>query len=237
MKISAISRVRNEEHVIKDTLDHVANLVDDIYIYDDCSTDNTPDICESHPSVKKVIRGTEWADTSQGRDVSEGVDRQKPYIEAMKSPDKPDYIYCFDADEFADFDGIDFTHDYYRLRLFNFYATEEDKDKTWKERVYMGPEYRDITMLFKPTPRVRFGDREPGGLGGNGLRAGYVKEYGKAFSEKEWEDTCDYYINYFPRWSRKWQARKGKFIHTNSDFGRPLIKWEDRFDESKITRI
>jgi glycosyltransferase involved in cell wall biosynthesis len=119
MKIAGISRVRNEEYIIQNTLKHVSELVDEIYIFDDCSTDRTPDMCEAHPKVKRVFRGKTWATTPWGRQVAEGELRQIPYEEAVRN--NADWVYCFDADEFADFDDIDFTIDAYRLRLFDFY--------------------------------------------------------------------------------------------------------------------
>ena len=227
MRISGIIRVRNEEDIIWNTLVHVANLVDDIYVFDDCSNDNTVSICRSHFKVKKVIRNDYWRTTSAERYIEERRHRQILYQEAIK--EKPDYIYCFDADEFADFEGIDFTADYYRLRLYDFYITPKDIDKTWKEREWMGPEYRDILMLFKPTPRIQFREREPVGVGAKGKKAGFVKHFSKAISVERWEQDCDYYSKYFPRYAKKWENRKGKAIHTASDWGRPLIKWEDRF--------
>ena len=60
------------------------------------------------------------------------------------------------------------------------------------------------------------------------LRAGYVKHYGKAISVEEWEKTCDYYAEWPEPYGSKWAARRGKAIHTESDFGRPLILWEDK---------
>jgi len=53
----------------------------------------------------------------------------------------------------------------------------------------------------------------------------------------EWEKTCDYYINhrgkdFLPEFTEKWKARRGKAIHSKSDFDNPLIKWEDRFDKA-----
>ncbi|MBU4555275.1 MAG: hypothetical protein KJ747_00185, partial [Actinobacteria bacterium] len=60
------------------------------------------------------------------------------------------------------------------------------------------------------------------------MRSGYVKHYGKAISIAEWEVTCDYYIENFPEpYRSKWSARKGCAIHTESDFARPLMSWED----------
>ncbi|NCU33402.1 MAG: hypothetical protein EOM23_10865 [Candidatus Moranbacteria bacterium] len=65
-------------------------------------------------------------------------------------------------------------------------------------------------------------------------KAGYVKHYGKAISIEEWEKTCDYYINErgddqkFKTFKNKWLARRGKAIHTMSDFGSELIQWHER---------
>lgn len=232
MKIIGITRIRNEENIIKNTLDHVGKLVDSIYIYDDCSTDKTIEICKKHPKVKKVIEGKEWKAGAFERNKAEGDLRQIVYEEALK--ENPDYIYYFDADEYADFKGINFTADAYRLRLFDFYITEEDKDKNYLERKYCGPEYRDILMLFKPQKNIRFFQREPSKVKGIIKNAGYVKHYGKAISIEEWEKTCDYYINErwneprFLKFKNKWENRKGKAIHTKSDFNHELITWDER---------
>jgi glycosyltransferase involved in cell wall biosynthesis len=233
MKISGITRVRDEEHIIKDTINHVKSLgVSNIYVYDDCSTDNTPDICESLGC--KVVRGTEWASDPHGRNQAEGNLRTVAYKEALK--DNPDWVYCFDADEFADFDGIDWKADAYKLRLFDFYITEEDKHLSYKDRQWMGEEYRDILMLFRASPLIKFFQRQPRiPEYYNVVQGGWVKHYGKAVSIEEWEKTCDYYINnrggsLLPQFTDKWSERKGKAIHTQSDFGNKLIKWEDRYN-------
>ena len=61
MKIYGLLRVRNEEHIIQDTLNHFDQFcTGGIFIYDDCSTDNTYLICKNHPSVKKIIKGEKW---------------------------------------------------------------------------------------------------------------------------------------------------------------------------------
>jgi len=120
-----ISRVRNESVVIKNTLDHVSRFMDTIIIYDDCSTDATPSICEAHPCVSKVIRGKKWDFTERGRNTAEGSLRQAAYLEALKM--KAAWVYCFDADEYADFSSVDFNDlgvNTYAFRLFNFYITD-----------------------------------------------------------------------------------------------------------------
>ena len=96
----------------------------------------------------------------------------------------------------------------------------------------MGPEYRDIAMIFKVNPNIKLVSRVPKGRGKSEF-GGYVKHYGKAISVEEWDATCNYYINH--RWKdtnpmllQRWKDRVGKAIHDRSDFGNDLIKWEDR---------
>ena len=238
-KILGISRIRNEEGIIKDTLDHVAKLVDCVYIYDDCSTDNTVKICKEHPIVKKVIRGLEWQTDPIKRNIAEGSLRQRVYQEALT--ENPDFIYNFDADEFADFRGIDFKADAYKLRLLDFYITPEDINKNFLDRKWCGPEYRDILMLFRPNPAIRFYQREPRLPSTYKVEyAGWVKHYGKAISIEEFDKTCDYYVkhrggDYLPQFTNKWKDRKGKAVHNYvSDFGANMIQWKDKDKSYKL---
>lgn len=229
-----ISRVRNESSIITKTLDHVSTLVDEVIVYDDCSEDDTPSLCESHPLVSKVIRGTSWDPTPRGRDKAEGTLRDIVYREAIGK--SPDWVYYFDADEYADFSLVDWDDvsiNHYALRLFDFYITAEDIDTPFYDRKWMGPEYRDIPMLFRTDPKLVFKQRIPTGLVGPRKIGGYVKHYGKAISVEEWEKTCKYYIenrgsSFIPMFTNKWKSRVGKAVHTVSDFGSPLITWEDR---------
>lgn len=240
MKIVGVTRVRNEEHIIKNVLNHVAKLVDCIVVYDDASTDKTVEICQRHPKVAIVIENKTWATEPAQRDHAEGSQRQLAY-EIAKEQCGADWIYYFDADEIlepiAPLKSLaERGSDAFTFRLFDFYITEEDKDKSWKERRWMGPEYRDILMFFKVIPGIHFYQREPTGPWKDRLMGGWVKHYGKAISIDEWEKTCDYYVRhiggqYLPKFTRKWEERKGKAIHTESDFGEPLIQWNERVEK------
>lgn len=237
MKV-AITRVRNEELIIEDTIKHVLKTFDKIVALDDYSTDNTREILKTFHEVD-ILTGTgKWETDPVVRQALEGHHRQAPYLHAVKYY-KPDWIYCFDADEFATFENVQWDNPSiggYKLRLFDYYITESDRELSYTSRTKLGPEYRDIPMLFRPNSRLRFNTRVPGGIQNLAQEiGGYVKHYGKAISEQQWEDTCDYYINYL--WepipggttiADKWRARKGKAIHTESDFGRPFIEWQDR---------
>ena len=236
MKIAGITRVRNEEAIIKDTLDHFGKICNaGIYVYDDVSTDKTVEICRTHPAVRDVIIGEVW---NPNRFDAEWQTRQAALARAQQ--DSPDWLIYFDADEriefdfnrlsdpeFADVDAI-------WMRLFDFYITAEDAHLPYSERKWMGCEYRRIVMAFKNSPYLRYHipDQRIVTLPPNArtIDAGYVKHYGKAISIEEWEATCDYYANHFPEpYRTKWLNRKGKAIHTDkSDFGLPLIQWHEK---------
>lgn len=243
MKLIGITRVRNESLIIKNTLDHVSKFVDGIIVCDDASTDDTVSICESHDKVIKVIKNKKWEPSPMGRNRAEGILRQLPYLEALK--EGAEWVYYFDADEYVEFDfnKIDFKSKTtaYSFRLFDFYITEGDVNDDYLTREFMGPEYRDIPMLFKANPKLVFGQRIPSGFS-NPILGGFVKHYGKAISVEEWDKTCEYYINH--RWKNtskelleRWKSRVGKAIHSKSDFNRELIKWSDRTDNNKIVKL
>ena len=107
-------------------------------------------------------------------------------------------------------------------------ASEDETDLGYRDRRWIGPEYRLILCLFRPTPRINFVRRIPLGWAGTVMPAGEVRHYGKAISVDHWEQMCDYYATYVPRYAKKWRGRKGKAVHDKSDFGRPLILWEER---------
>lgn len=239
--ITGITRIRNEESIISNTLDHVAKFVNNVIVYDDCSTDNTVEICENHPIVKYVIKGEKWESNPIERNKAEGVLRHKVY--ALAKHYGAEWVYYFDADEYVEMNQIiDWKFSCYYFRLFDFYITPTDVNVNYLDREWMGPEYRDIPMLFRTDLPILFTQRIPRGLPKEKGFGGYVKHYGKAISVKHWEETCDYYINY--RWKgvnpylqERWLKRKGKAIHIKSDFGNTLINWEDRKNQDLIMKL
>ena len=227
MRIAGITRVRNEEKIIRETLDHFSRWVDAIYVFDDASTDHTADICKNHSFVRSMIKNKKWA---KDRLRAEFETRQA--VLKLARNDNPDYILYFDADERIDWNFLGY-EDYegVKMRLFDFYITEEDEHKPYYKRQWLGPEFREITILFKNRPEYNYTNPDQREILVKKpiLRAGYVKHCGKAISVEEWERTCVYYTKYFPEpYKSKWEKRKGKAIHSLSDFNRPLIKWADK---------
>jgi len=244
MKILGIARIRNEENVILNTLQHLEGFCDEVHILDDASTDNSVEVCRSHKLVTKIIENKVWESDPKKRLLLEGTQRQELYSSCLNSG--ADWIYYFDADEYIEFDRnilTDTTHNAFKLRFFDYYITEQDLDKHYLERKFLGGEYREILTLFKANIHAFFSHREPTIQSANIGCIGNVRHYGKAISVKEWESTCDYYINSLyencgnETISEKWQKRKGKAIHSETDFGTPLINWSDINNPNLIKKI
>ena len=137
--------------------------------------------------------------------------------------------------------------DVIRVPLYDAYMTPNDSNAIKKGtslvnfRQYFGPERCDIAMIWRNISDIAFSGldrREP--LVNDHHRtcvALSCQHYGKALSEQHWEDTCSYYIDHFPwnSYGSKWNDRRGKAVHTKSDFGAELAKWgEDLFNKSVI---
>src|SRR4030042_919630 len=175
MKIKGLTKVRNEEKIIKDTLDHWGKIcTGGIYVYDDVSKDRTPEICEAHPCVNQVIRGEEW---DLDRERAEYMTRQCVLERGKIFAEKDDW-FCY------------------------VYITPEDVLLAdFRERKFVGPEFRTIPFFFRNSPYLgydkpdqRIVNLEPGI---KIIISGIVKHYGKGISIEHWEETCDYYINFY----------------------------------------
>jgi|SaaInlV_125m_DNA_1040241.scaffolds.fasta_scaffold04767_6 glycosyltransferase involved in cell wall biosynthesis len=243
MKIIGLTRIRNESEIIQDTLDHMSTFCSEVIVYDDCSTDNTVDICNEHPIVSTIIKGAVW---SPDRYKEEYANRHELYVQAKKKLLPNDWFVYMDADERIEFDFSKLESfgdkvDAVWMKLFDFYITEDDKDLSYIDRKWMGPEYRNIGMIFRAGTATgwHYNDQRICSTNRNiFVFDGFVKHYGKAISIKEWEKTCNYYATHFPEpYKTKWTNRKGKAIHTISDFGRPLITWEQKEISKHLYKI
>ena len=235
-----LTRMRNEALLLPDTLDHLASQVDAIVAYDDASTDDTVEILRAHPKVGLIVANQAWEEDMAARKLAEG--RHRGLLLEMARAQLPhEWMLCFDPDEritgdFRDFvSSVSEDFDAMRVKLFDAYMTHDDHAsyrqgaKLLNFRRFYGPEQRDILMLWRNRPEIGFAEgdgRTPRGMT-NALTDLYCQHYGKSLSAEHWEETCDYYIRHFPyeTYGKKWMERKGRAIHTESDFGRPLYPW------------
>lgn len=237
------TRLRNEELILRDTLDYVGGQVDAIVAYDDASTDRTLDILRGHPKVALIVTNGSWEEDVKARRLAEGRHRGL-LLQMARARLQFDWMFCFDADERVIGDLRGFAGgprasdcDAVRIRLFDAYLTPDDHAPYRPDlellgfRRFFGPEQRDILMLWRNRSEIFFAEqhaREPGGVE-RVVTDLYCQHYGKSLSVEHWEETCDYYIRHFPfeTYGRKWLDRKGRAIHTQSDFERPLYEWGD----------
>ncbi len=238
----AMTRMRNEALILPDTLDYLSGQVDAIIAYDDASTDDTLAILRAHPKVALIVANKAWEKNVDARKAAEARHRGL-LLDLARERLPHDWTFCFDPDERVAGDLRAFVRDApqacggVRVRLFDAYLTPDDHAPYTSDaalmnfRRFYGPEQRDILMLWRNVPQVHFvdgGGRTPQGIAHIETHL-YCQHYGKSLSVAHWEETCDYYIAHFPydTYGKKWEARKGKAIHTQSDFGRPLYAWGD----------
>lgn len=246
----ALLRVRNEELILEDTLTHIASFADVICAYDDASTDKTREILKSHEKVMLVVQNDYWQPGVENRLLSETRHRGL-LLQKAREQVAFQWCMCCDADEryigpIRQFvtDPVHEKPDAIRIQLFDAYMTEGDDRPYSSElpltnfRRFFGPERRDILMLWKNSDLAHFTGldaREPVVHGVSESRF-FCQHYGKSLSYEHWEATCEYYVKHFPfdSYGQKWAARKGKALHSKSDFDRPLFEWGPSLFENAV---
>ena len=121
--LAGITRVRNESLIIADTLEHYIAVCDHVYLYDDCSTDDTAAIAAGFDRVT-VVRGDYWRPDRRPEET-----RHRKLMLDMAS--EHEWALCFDADERLVGPLPDLTADGYTFRLFDGYLSADTPDHTW----------------------------------------------------------------------------------------------------------
>jgi glycosyltransferase involved in cell wall biosynthesis len=238
--IAGITKVRNEAHIIQDTLDNWAQWCDEIFIYDDVSTDATVEISREHPAVREVI-SSNLIDPDRLR--AEWFNRQAALNAAQRFD--PSWIACFDGDEHLfGFDG-DMLEDpgvsVIATQWHDMYVTPEDEhlpDDRYQERKWCGVEYRQIPFFYRNDPALSFTRPDQRIMNHHRLEwypvNGLIQHWGKGFSKDIWERKCQYYGHEHGLngddgiYAEKWRGRKGGAVHDYvSDGDVDLLLWED----------
>ena len=239
LKIIGMIRERNEALILKDSLDHLSSFVDGIIVFDDASTDSSVSIALDHPAVVEVIVNKKWR---ANRTWEETSNRRLLMKKAQNY--SPEWFFYADADERfegnirhfltklcpPDVSGI-------RISLFDAYMTKNDAlpfqtgDHLLGFRKSFGVERRDILMIWRNDGSAAYiqpDSREPSGIPESKIITKFFcQHYGKSISVEHWDETCNYYVDHFPQYSKKWKQRLGKAIHTKSDFDTQLYPWAE----------
>ena len=235
--VRGIAKVRNEAHIIQDTLDNWAAYCDQgIHVYCDYSTDGTDEICRSHPAVVEVVSSNL---IDPDRERAEWFNRQAVLGSAMRFVTPDDWIVYFDGDEHVgqfdlavlDDPGIGMV----AMESYESHITAEDQHlppHEYAQRRWVAPEWEHCPYFYRchlPLWFHRSDQRTPDlPAGTSKLCHGKLRHLGKAISVAWWEKKCLYYTYVFgPKYAQKWRKRMGQAVHEVSDFGHPLVLWED----------
>ncbi len=90
-KIVAMYRIQNEERWIEKSLEQTSKVCQEIVILDDCSTDNTVNICKKFPKVVDIYERKELLPLDEVRD--------RNLLLQMALKRNPDYVLALDGDE------------------------------------------------------------------------------------------------------------------------------------------
>ena len=209
-------------------------------LYDDASTDDTVGIARKVAGDRlTVIQGTTWQKVRRPEET-----RHRHLVLEKARELGYEWALCFDADERLLGSFPDFSAEGYTFRLFDGYLTQQAQEPFAGELASLprmwGPEYRDILILFRIAASQFIGDgnRCPRTVGRIERAPMYVKHFGKCISVAQWEETCRYYAGpgWPERYRNKWTARMGKALHTVSDFGRPLMTWNELMERPDTWR-
>ncbi|MFC1651546.1 methyltransferase domain-containing protein [Patescibacteria group bacterium] len=254
-KLIGLTRVKDEKMMMQEHLDHMSKFCDEIWVYDDLSSDGTYEIAKKHPKVKKVIQTSKnWKPKKYGI-VSDPLELGKKNQRLMDEASKKsgaDWFVFMDVDEFLDEDLIkelpkmlqNQKHDAICLELYDFFITEKDKDKPYKGdlqaiRPYCGTEYRHQLFLWRNLKGLYFREgthREPDGLKKSRTLYSHhkIKHYGKAKSIEDYKKKAKLYRKYRPQLNKsKFKFTKTAVRKDESDLGK-LITWDELKKNPKL---
>ena len=241
MAVRGITKVRNEAHIIEDTLDNWAQWCDaGIHVYCDDCTDrgSTATICKGHDAVVEVIE-SDLYDTDRER--AEWFHRRQVLHSALRFCNDDDWIVYFDGDEHLEQFDAGLLNDPETKAIacesYDTYITPEDEEHSlwhYDKREWVSQEYEFSPYFYRASLPLDFWKPDqrnmdlPKGVGF--ALHGKVRHWGKGLSVEHWDQKCDYYAEIFgPKYAAKWASRRGNAVKEDmkSDFGFPLVKWED----------
>ncbi|GEM_PF-358790 len=248
-KLIGLTRVRNERMLIKEHLDHLGKYCDEVYVFDDGSTDGTLEIIQKHPQVTGYLANPNWHPSAFcKRDPLRLAWKNRKlfnFARRKSRATRDDWFLYIDSDERFEPDFPKTVqkilnqkqYDTVCFELYDFFITEEDKNLSYQGditalRKYCGTEYRIQQIFFRNLPGVFFPygtHREAFGF--DPRRIWYspfkIKHYGKAKSIEDYQKKSVWYKKYRKHsCDREYKFVKPAIRTDESDVGK-LVKWEE----------
>lgn len=232
--IFAMMNIRNEDRWLREVLDNAARICDGIVVYDDGSTDGTPDICQTHPAVVAYQRVAE-SQTDKARDKNRLLGMAREFL--------CDWILCIDGDELLELSAprriletLDRCSAHVAQIDFEFLYLWNDRQHVRTDGIYTGifhpclfrPISQSWTDLnFQPTSHGGnlHCERTPHNLYGERIRADIkIEHLGYLLPEDrlrkyKWNTSKD------PK-----HANEGYYEHLQDQPGMTLAPWDGRPD-------
>ena len=238
--IFGVTKVRNEAHILKATLDSWATVcTGGIFVYCDACDDMgaTSSIAKSHPAVRETVTSTLM---DPDRERAEWWTRQLVLRSVLRFTKEEDWVVYFDGDEILEeFDPAILNDDCEMVALesYDTYITPEDKDVSewnFSQREWVSREFQLAPYFYSCRIPLEFYKPDQRNIdlpvGSRYKLAGKVRHWGKGLSVNLWEKKCQYYAQTFgPKYAEKWLSRVGQAVKEDykSDYGLPLVKWSD----------
>lgn len=183
MKLVAILRIKNAKLTIRECFDKLSELVDEIVVVDNGSTDGTLGIYKKYPKVV-IVKKTRGFDEGRDRNLVLTLARQR----------QPNWILWIDSDEIFEkvctrkvLNGyMNGDANLVMFRMFNFWLSKENYRVDGKWLFYTA---RPQRPLFRNLPTVHFSDQKLHGgnvlgITGKTITSPYrIKHYGYVYPE------------------------------------------------------
>ncbi len=250
-KVIGLLRVRNEKMLVNEQINHLADLCNAVYVYDDGSTDGTLEIIQKHPRVTGYIANQKWKPSIWP--VKDKLMLSEKNMELINFARRKENLTAQDWFIYTDVDekfeaGFkqklskiiqQKKYDLIIFELYDFFITDKDAKIPYNGdiqsmRKYCGTEYRLLPFVFRNIPNlflINGAVRDP--LGYDEKRIWYspykIKHYGKAKTIDDYYAKREFYLRF------RRQNRKAGFKFTKppihkvdegkSDLGR-LVTWD-----------
>lgn len=210
MKIVGVCIIRDSQENLERILSHLENKVTEVVLYDASDAGHLKGTYKDHPLVSYVIENRTREVSFDNREMLEGKKYHLLFDEARKL--SPDWIYIFEENEliefYPDIPLNDTRIETFSFRLFDNYLGKDFKNVDLISDKIIGPEYKEVPMLFRPSLPVVFESRVPSQL----------KNVKLGGSVRRFRNTLDNNLSIYNRALIRWDERDDLGFELSTEF-------------------